>query len=225
MQWTDANTLNLAVAIVAFIIVVVLLIFAPASRNFYDISKFSIKDMPPDAIEEVRDHLNIMMENQQEAVEWYSWPDKTAVGDIAILPIYFQKKVWSTEEFGKLCGFLRSMQVESIYIVKMPKGTHFRKHSGWAHLSNQTLRYVYCIHSMSMSDRDAGIWINGQIKTLKMDDVYVYDSSIEHSLYNDTYDDIYLLFVDLPRLNSARGISENKVDPSSLILKKINCVA
>jgi len=77
-------------------------------------------------------------------------------------------------------------------------------------MTNDYLRYIYCFNCFCLNEDDCGIWVNGEAKKLFKDYYYVFDASKEHSIYNNTIDDIVFLIVDFKRpKNISKGYSDN----------------
>ena len=56
-----------------------------------------------------------------------------------------------------------------------------------------------------------GIWVNGESKKLISNSLVIFDSSKEHSIYNDTDYPIYALLIDLQRPEKIpNGISQRE---------------
>ena len=226
--------------IITFIICISLVIFAPRSQNFFkevfpDLEKLSERK---DIIDETFVNLDIKLNDDNLAAEyeelyknkkqnaheikWEEFPDKNIIsGEVEILPIFMFSKINEINKniFDKLFNFAKPMtSIQSIHFIKLKPKAKIKKHTGWADISNNTLRYIYCFNSFCYSDEECGIWVNGESKKLFKDYSYIYDSSKEHSIYNNTFDEIIFLIIDFDRPKNINvGFSEyNLSKPDNL---------
>jgi hypothetical protein len=225
-----------ALSVVLFIFVVALVLFAPRSKNFYNINdtypqlanvylnedvvdKTFIKlgaSFDDDGFAEKYKKYKVFHEPRAEP-EWIDWPDKaTATGDVKVLPLYMFSKIYSSniDIFTELYAQVKSIKnVMAMFFVKLPISSKILPHCGWKELSNSTLRFIYCFNSFCRDDTECGIWVNGETKILTQGSAYVYDSSKEHSIYNNTFDDVMFLCIDIERpLDASRGISTYSIE-------------
>jgi hypothetical protein len=223
--------------VIVFIIILFLVIFAPKSKNF-----FNINDYYPDLEklsknQEVIDQTFIKLGldclneadnmiddykkypifyEDKKPIKWKDWLDNKIEGKVEILPLYMFSKLHdeNISIFNELINELKNINnINSIFFIKMSPKSKIIEHTGWAQLSNDNLRFIYCFNSFCFYETDCGIWINGEIKKLYKDYSYVYDSSKEHCIYNNTYDDIFFLVIDVERPNNIpKGISEYELE-------------
>lgn len=236
----DYFSATVGTILIIFIICICLVIFAPKSHNFYDIDTYypelnKLKNSigtDNDVIKDTFVKLDINLtgdnmfkeynEYKQTLGEvalpaWVEWPDKNIIsnkGGVCILPIYLFSKIYKSNKklFAPLFKEISKMPgIKSIFFIKLDPGSKFIKHNNWDELANNSLRYIFCFNSFCYSDKECGIWVNGEIKKLYKDSAYVYDSSIEHSIYNNTFDSICFLIVDIERPDMPIGISDYKI--------------
>lgn len=209
-----------------FIVVMVLVIFAPKTNNFFDTKTLyphlyclsNNKDIINKTFINVGlDTLNDDMlindykkykefEENRPVVPWVKWPyEKISEGDIDFLPMYYDSKLNkdAAKIFNSLYEEIKSNQdIRRIFFIKMMPNSKLIKHKGLASETNNTLRYIYCFNSFCFYDTDCGIWINGEIKKMSKDNYYIFDASKEHSIYNNTYDPVIFLIIDVDRHKS-----------------------
>lgn len=212
--------------IIVLIICVLLVIFAPKSNNFFKEYPEEIKNIAEnkDIISELfmRFYKNgdiqlndeFLLKGMPEIkdgvkLEWQTFPDdKIIEGDVKILPISLFSIINEENKrvFNVLCKNLTSAR--DVYFIKISPGACIKKHTGWADVCNSSLRFLYCFNAFCFSPDECGIWVNGEVKKISKDDFYIYDASKEHSIYNNTYDDIILLIIDFDRPEGVpRGFS------------------
>jgi Aspartyl/Asparaginyl beta-hydroxylase len=215
------TSIALAVAVLIFISVIILVIFAPKSQNFFKLDKFKkltdneelIKEtfirlgikLNEDGLKEEYEHINIPIKE----LIWRPWPD---IKGVEYLPLYmFSKTSKEAHMFSKLFSEIAEIKdVQSVFFLKINSKFGLPKHNGWAELTNKTLRFIYCFNSFCYSEEECGIWINGESKKLFKDYHYIYDASKEHSIYNNTFDDIIFLIIDFDRpYDIPMGYSDN----------------
>ncbi len=228
----DTFSYYFAFSVVLFIVVIVLVLFAPKSKNFYNINDtypqlvniymnedvmdrtFIKLDPGFDDIEMVERYSKYKVFHEpKKEIKWQDWPDQCIVsGPVKFLPLYMFSEVYvsNIDIFSELYAQVKGIEnIEALYFIKTPPSTKILPHYGWAELSNSTLRFIYCFNSFCCEDAQCGIWVNGETKKLSQGSAYVYDSSKEHSLYNDTYDDVIFLCIDIARpIGVKPGISE-----------------
>jgi hypothetical protein len=191
----------LGVIIIVLIICMALFIFAPKSINYY-----------PGAYPDIK----YIHKNNKELIKkdiWLKWPDKEHIsGNVCIYPLYMfsillnnrKDKCYNTyNQIKKLYG------VKSCAFIKFDKQSKIIKNQQWKDLSNNTLRVLFILEAgFSLSDEKLGIWINGEIKKIKNNSLIIFDSSKEHSIYNNTNMPVYALLIDIQRpKNISKGIS------------------
>jgi hypothetical protein len=202
------------IAVVIFMVSIALLIFAPKRINFYDTSLFTgvVKVC-------LNSYANLDIQNikavTQSDTGWVDWPDKKNIkGNIYTYPIYMFSTL--SECRKNKCNdiyntFRMFNNIKTLTIVKISDSSEFLQHSGWANLTNKTMRCVVVLESPGTSVDECGIWINGETKRLNDSDVLIYDASQQHAIWNKADDDLYLLYIDFTRPESIPfGISTRK---------------
>lgn len=220
---------GIAVTLLLFLFFVFLVIFAPKSHNFF-------KKVCP-TLDELAHNKELMCEtfvkldiklnddNLQDDYEkyyqtivvkklkWEPWLDNNIVGDVQYLPIYMFSKINATNFsiFHKLFSEISTMDdIKSMFFLKLGINSNLAKHKGWAEVTNDTLRFIYCFNSFCYSEDECGIWVNGEAKKMFKDYYYYFDASKEHSIYNNTFDEVIFLIVDFDRPKDiAKGYSDN----------------
>lgn len=225
-----------AITIISLIIVIILVIFAPKSKNFYNINDTYPQFLKVSVDENVIDNtfikLNINLNEDElskkyekyesynkpkKKLKWLDWPDKSQIsGKVQILPLFLFSKisVENIEIFSELYSKIKNIKnIASVYFLKISSNSKIKPHQNWKELSNNTLQYIFCFNSFCFSDKECGIWVNGETKKLYKNNSYIYDSSLEHSIYNNTFDDILFLCIDIERLPHIRkGVSRESIE-------------
>lgn len=221
--------IGIAIAILLFLFFIFLVIFAPKSENFFkEIDTLTPFTKNSDLICDTFVRLGIQLDDDNLAedyasyyssikpqqIEWLKWPDeKNVYGCVEYLPVHMFGKMHDNNyhTFNKLFNELSKVDgVQSVYFIKLGDHAHFKKHHGWAEFTNTTLRFIYCFNSFCYNEDECGIWVNGEAKKLFKDYYYIYDASKEHSLYNNTVDEVLFLVVDFDRpKNINSGYSDN----------------
>jgi hypothetical protein len=215
---------TIAIIIIIFIICIALFIFAPRGRYFFDKDIYkpeldiAIKDvlLETTAILDIVDDDTIDDKTMQKvniyrtddtikkvSTMWKSYPDKNIIsGRVFILPLFMLGKInkKNAKLFSSLIESLRNIQnIQSVYFVKINVNSSFIKHTGYANISNKTLRYIYCFNAYCYDIDESGIWIEADAKKLIKDSSFIYDSSKQHSIYNKTASDVIYLIIDFDR--------------------------
>lgn len=222
-MFDNSLAITIGISIIIFIIVIFLVIFAPRCQNFFDKSdyldfdKFSKED---DLFLETSIRLNIIesenlddetfkkLEDIKENIPyneltWEKWPDKKYIsGSVSILPLISNKDIIkkNAEIFSTLLKRINEIKdVHSVYFIKLEPDAKFLEHKGYAELTNDTLRYIYCFNSYCYDEKECGIWVNYEAKKTINGNSYIYDASKNHSLYNNTVDTVIYLVIDFKR--------------------------
>ncbi len=221
MDW-DNYFVGVAIVLLIFLFCVLLVIFAPKSQNFFKGVEPTLENLVKnkDIVRDTFVRLNIKLsdDNLSEEYEahyktvkineltWRQWPETQVVnGIVEYLPIYMFSKI-DDENYGifnKLFSEISHLDtMQSVFFLKIKSKSGLNKHKGWADLTNKTLRFIYCFNSFCYSEDDCGIWVNGEAKKLFKDYSYIFDASKEHSIYNNTFDDVVFLIIDFDRPQS-----------------------
>jgi aspartyl/asparaginyl beta-hydroxylase (cupin superfamily) len=196
-----ANFICIGIVVIIFIISVSLLIFAPKSINYYTPDTYPI-------LKSINDNNKDIINNDFEKIEndtnWLAWPDsKNTSGTCEVFPMY----MFSTESKSRKNKCIASYNliqnipgVKTCSFIKIDKKSRIKKQTQWKNLSNTTLRCLFTIKSVSSAPVETcGIWVNGETKKLISNSLVIFDSSKEHSIYNDTDYPIYALMIDVQR--------------------------
>ncbi len=220
--------IGFAVVLLLFLFCSALVIFAPKSQNFFKKLCPVLENIKKDTLRECFVKLGIEITDDNIAeeynefyekitphdLEWKKWPENNVVnGDVEYLDVYLFDKLdqINYSEFNKLFDEIdREIEIKSMFFMKLGPNSGLKKHKGWAPLTNETLRFIYCFNSFCYNEDECGIWVNGESKKLFKDYNYIFDASKEHSIYNNTYDDVIFLIIDFMRPpNIANGYSSN----------------
>lgn len=237
---TDSFSIYVGITVIIFISCIFLLIFAPNSKNFFDKAIYNPelnKFADSDTLLETTVCLNLgdddMNDNETadeldtyrllipySELEWHKWPDSnTIIGDVSILPIFMMAKInkKNARRFVSLLKFASIPNIMAIYFIKMAPNSSFKKHLGISEFCNKTLRYIYCFNAYCCDETECGIWVNSESKKIAKGDSYIYDSSKEHSIYNNTPDDIIFLIIDFKRPDDIQdGYSDYILDNDTI---------
>ena len=201
------------VILIILIICLSLFIFAPKSINYYPDAYPDITNIYNNSIHLIKKDLEKIKDK-----DWLKWPDKEhIVGNVSTYPLYMfsipaikRKKIC----YNTYSSIKKITNVKSCTFIKFDANSKLTKNQQWQELANNTLRVLFILEAgFSTSDEKLGIWVNGEIKKIKDNSVIVYDSSKEHTIYNNTKVPMYLLLIDVARPNDvARGASTRKYD-------------
>jgi hypothetical protein len=188
--------------IIIFIISVSLLIFAPKSKNYYDASTYPF-------IQYINENNNQLIKDEFYKIKnndkWLKYPDKkNTKGDCEIWPLY----VFSTESKYRISMnselykiITNTPDIKSCLFIKFHPKSEIIKSKLWKELANNTLRCLIIIDAPN-DINNCAIWVNGEIKKLKNNDLIIFDSSKEYSIYNKTKYPLHILVIDIKRPNS-----------------------
>lgn len=188
------------VVVIIFIISVSLLIFAPKSINYYDTTTYPIiKYIHENNFQIIKDEFYKIKNNNH----WLNYPDKESVtGVCQIFPIY----MFSIESNlrSHLCNDVYSLiknipDVKTCAYIKIGPKSEIKKNRQWKDLANNTLKCLFIIDSPNEVVDKCAIWVNGEIKKIKINNLIIFDSSKEHSIYNKTKQPLYILMLDIKR--------------------------
>jgi hypothetical protein len=144
---------------------------------------------------------------------WVKWIDtQNIVGDIKVYPL----RMFETSSISRqiLCdNTYRLLQIipdaKSYAFIKIGAKSQINKHTEWKDNANNTLRALFVLSAPFItSPEQCSVWVNGEIKELKPNSLIIFDSSKEHSIYNNSRKDIYALMIDMTRPKKiSRGTS------------------
>ena len=199
------------VIVIIFIISVSLMIFAPKSINFYGSEIFPIaKYINENNNQTIKDGFYKIKDDD----DWLDFPDKNNInGKCEIWPIYMfniklEKRI---KKISDLYNLIKNIpDVKTIAFIKIEPNSSINKNRQWKLLSD-TLRCVFVIDSPDDIVDKCAIWINGEAKKFKSNDLLIFDSSKEHALYNKTKHPLYLFILDISRPEKIpNGVSDRE---------------
>jgi hypothetical protein len=155
--------------------------------------------------------------NTKDKFKWNDCKNNDIIeGDVKYIPILLNEKLYSenyhccNELFDKLSKY---NNIRSVFFIKLGSYSGIKKHEGFAPLTNNTLRFIYCFNSFSFNEKDCGLWVYGECKKFFKGINYLFDASKEHSIYNNTEDEnIVFLIIDIERPKTIKkGVSNNEI--------------
>lgn len=194
----DSMFLWIGIVVIIFIICVSLLIFAPKSINYYNVDTFPIvKYLHENNLQLIKDGCGKAKEDRN----WLKW-NIDIIGKCDLYPLYMfsispKKRQQTCVDVYNLMKNIPDVKTCS-YVILHPK-SKISKNRGWKSLSNNTLRCLIIINAPISTVDKCGIWVNGESKILKPNDLLIFDSSKEHSIYNKTSLNIEYLMIDIKR--------------------------
>jgi aspartyl/asparaginyl beta-hydroxylase (cupin superfamily) len=209
----DTTFICIGLFVIIFIISVSLLIFAPKSINYYTPDTYPI-------LKSIHDNNKDIITGDFEKIEndqnWLAWPDsENTSGKCEVYPMYMFSTASKLRK-AKCTALYNLIQnipdVKSCAFIKIDKKSKINKQTQWKELANTTLRCLIILKSVSSAPVETcGIWVNGESKKLISNSLVIFDSSKEHSIYNDTDYPIYALLIDLQRPEKIpNGISQRE---------------
>lgn len=211
----NINTTFICVGLVViiFIVSVSLLIFAPKSINYHTLETYPILKF---IHENNLDTIQKDLESIENSTKWINWPDKEYIkGTCSVYPL-FMFSTSSKSRKNECSETYKLMQnvpdMKSCAFIKIDKKSKIMKQNQWKELSNETLRGLFILKAVASATIDqCGIWVNGESKKLISKNLIIFDSSKEHSIYNDTDYPIYALLVDIKRPEKIpNGVSQRE---------------
>jgi len=203
----NSSFIWIGVIVVIFILCIALLIFAPKGKNYFNSNIYPIvKYLHENNLQTFKDDFKKIKDE--------NWVNYTidVQGKCGMCPLYMFSI--TSKKNTKLCQNTYDL-VHNIpdlktctYMIIHPK-SQILKNKGWKDLANNTLRCAVIINSMTSTMDKCGIWVNGQTKKIKANDLLIFDASKEYSIYNHTPLNLELLIFDIKRPdNIACGLSE-----------------
>ena len=212
----------IGIVVVIFVISVALLLFAPKSINFFDLTLLPVIDRLN------KDNYNILIETLddiKDSKEWLAWPDrKFIVGSCYVYPIRIFDKVSKSrkKKCSRITDIFSLFNIESpddsiihsYYFIKLSKDSRLLETEYWGDFYNNTISYIQVLKCDDFSHIDTcGIWINGESKQFKEKKSIICDMSKENSIYNNTDEDLYLFVMNVSRpKNIHLGVSKKIYD-------------
>lgn len=236
--------LVIGVIIIVFIICSILFIFAPKSLNYFDASEYpllntityslpiiktdlSIIREPPPVRKSSKSCENISKKQSGNNPPWLPYPDyKHAAGDLKIYPLCIFDKLSNSRM--KVCIATHKLlqtipDIVSYSFVKLGAHSQLNKHNQWKDIANNTLQAILVLDAPYItSPEQCSIWVNGEVRELKPNKLILYDSSKEHSIYNKTRKDVYILIISIKRPKKiGGGISTREYTDEIVAFKKL----
>tara|TARA_B110001454_G_scaffold218392_2_gene246223 strand:+ start:3512 stop:4258 length:747 start_codon:yes stop_codon:yes gene_type:complete len=124
-----------------------------------------------------------------------------------------ENMIWITncERFiPKIYNFVKSLKnVKSAVISRMGKNVKLHLHQGWECIANHILRSHLTI---IVEENKSGLIVNNEKKYHNAKEYILFDDSINHTGFNESENDRYILIIDFKRPKEAmKGIS--KIQP------------
>ena len=203
----------MGIVVIIFMISITLLIFAPKSINYYMPDTYPILKY---ICENNKNIINSNLDKIENNTDWIDWPDSENItGNCEIYPLFIfstlskKRKNQCIETFKLIKNIY---DVKTCAFIKLDKNSKLNKQTQWKELSNETLRCLFIIKSMPSASIDTcGIWVNGESKKITSNNLIIFDSSKEHSIYNETDCPIYALLIDIKRPEKiSNGVSKRE---------------
>ncbi len=203
----------MGIVVIIFMISITLLIFAPKSINYYTPDTYPILKY---ICENNKNIINSNLDKIENDTDWIDWPDSENItGKCKIYPLFIfstlskKRKNQCIETFKLIKNIY---DVKTCAFIKLDKNSKLNKQTQWKELSNETLRCLFIIKSMASASIDTcGIWVNGESKKITSNNLIIFDSSKEHSIYNENDCPIYALLIDIKRPEKiSNGISKRE---------------
>ena len=134
--------------------------------------------------------------------------------------MWFPSKRWLGQQCPIITKLIKNIgpKLKTALISKLGPQINLKPHQGWADLSNNILR---CHYGINVPEK-CGLIVNNEIKEMNEERWLIFDDSHEHSAYNMSNQNRYVLIIDLERPNDIpKGISDIKVtDELALLIEK-----
>jgi aspartyl/asparaginyl beta-hydroxylase (cupin superfamily) len=209
----DTTFICIGVIVVFLITYVVFINFILKSTNYYKPETFPILKYIS------KNNQNIFI-NEFNKIEndpnWVNWPDSENIsGDCKIFPIYMFGTISKDRKAKclKLYNLIHNIpNVKSCAYIKIGQNSKLCKQRQWKDLANSTLRCLFILKSVASAPIETcGICVNNESKKILSNNLVVFDSSKEHSIYNNTDYPVYALMVDIKRpVNIPDGTSDRE---------------
>ena len=212
----------LCVFVIVLILSVSLLIFAPKGKNYY-------KNIYPH-LNNISENIKIFEEdlNTIKKEEWIQYPCNI-FNNVMIYPLYiFDTKVKKNiKTCIKSFNIIKTIpDIVSIYYLLLESNSKILTHKKWKSISNITFCAMIVLEVDDLFTADeCFICVDGESRSLKKDEIYIFDSSREYSIVNDTDEPLYVLILDIkrPKKHKNLGISNTEYDNKTIeFIKKIN---
>lgn len=214
MEFRDLALLGIVV--VVLIVCIALFIFAPRSINYIHHDHLpAIKHISDNYIDVFKHDLETITDPCQSPLDfrWLLWPDRENVrGEVMVYPIYMFSTLSDDRKnrcYGTYAQIKKLENVKSCAFIKFGAKSKIIKSQQWSDLANTTIRALFILDAgFAMTDEQLGIWVNGEIKKISTNKLIMFDSSKEHTIYNETNLPFYALLVDVERPKDVpKGVS------------------
>jgi cbb3-type cytochrome oxidase subunit 3 len=177
----------LAGAIILFIICIILVIFAPKGRNFFDYTTYPIIKLINTKNETIMGEIN----NISDWIAHY----KAGNNNIQIHPIHLFGVNCnnSTPNISSYFGGLPN--IKNLYIIRLGENLPINKHHEELYISGEILRCIIPIKTSKKS----GVWVNGEIKHFEAHKPIIFDTRKYYTYFNDTNRKILAIVFDIKR--------------------------
>ena len=206
------NSIFIWVGIVVVVLVfcVALLIFAPKSINFYRPETYPIiRYLHENNLQIIKDEFSKIKSSKN----WLDYPIGIT-GKCKVFPIYMFNTLH--EKNVKLCKDTYNLiqnipDIKTCTFMNLYADSQIDKNKGLKLICNNTLRCLIILNAKNATINKCGIWINGEQKKIKKNELIIFDSSKEYSIYNKTQSDMEFLLIDVKRPYKVPfGVSERE---------------
>lgn len=208
----------LATIIILIVMCLLLVIFAPRNKAFYDRRMYPQLEILSDTtnLQLIRDDLFSL-----EDGDFIEYPDPkmwkfNESSNYQIFPFYmfgeFSKmninKCPDTFKLAHNIPYIRTMA-----FVKIGPKSVLKVHQSWKDIANETFKCFLGVDIPTNDVNSCGIWVEGDAKKLEDGKWVVIDSSRKHSIYNKSKKNSCMLMFDLQRPSGSLGISQKSLPP------------
>lgn len=205
------SPVNVGILVIIFIVSIMIFIFAPSRKNYYNSDIFPI-------IKYINDNNKDIINNDLEIIkkdnDWLRWPDSNnVVKDYLVYPIFMfgnfsEKRKLKCKKSVDLINNIPG--VKTFAYLKISEKACIKKNKKWKDISNNTLCCIFVIEAPYVNKKeDCCIWTDGETKRLIKKKLIIYDSSKEHSIINNSDYPVYILMLDIKKpINYTFGISD-----------------
>jgi aspartyl/asparaginyl beta-hydroxylase (cupin superfamily) len=193
------------IVIIILIIFIALIIFMPKSTNIFDIKIYP-------NIENVFKEHQVEIDKNFKTIKNGNFWEKFST-NTEIYPIYLLNKfhLANKTRCSNLFNIINTIPNIKTFIIskvnpvindsEISKSRNFN-------ILNNTLRCAYILESPSNDIKKCFIWVDGDKKKIRKNEIIIFDSSREYSFYNKTDFPIYMILLDITRpSNIMRGSS------------------
>lgn len=202
----------LAILIVAIVICLSLVIFAPCDKVFFTKDTYPILNVLSDAMQ-----LHLIKDDVKkiEGSHFVEYPDPdmwrfNSSSSYGIYPFYMFGRFF--KENIKRCADTFSIahyvpHAHTMAFVRLGPKSVLKVHKSWKEVANITYRCVLGLDIPANDLHACGIWVQGNAKKIEENKWVIFDASRLHSMFNKQSKPCYMLMFDLTR-PSGVGISD-----------------